>query len=83
MNISNFFNWFFTQFINIGTNLLEKIDEIILTGNVSLLDFIITIAIIGAFINIIITVPTLNVIERRINIKDRQARRQARQKKGN
>lgn len=77
MNIGEFIKWFITQFINIGTNLLGKIDNIIISGNISLLDFIITIAIIGAFINIIITVPTLNVVERRVNMKDRQARREA------
>ena len=77
MNISNFFEWFITQFVNIGSNLLGKIDEIIISGNISLLDFIVTIAIIGAFINIIITIPTLNVVERRVNLKDRQARREA------
>lgn len=86
MNIGEFIEWFITQFINIGANMLGKLDEIIISGNISLLDFIITIAIIGAFINIIITVPTLNIVEKRVNLKDRQARRetqkQERKRKG-
>lgn len=56
-NISNFFSWFLTQFINIGSDIINKIDNIILFGNVSLLDFTITLALLGIFIEIIITVP--------------------------
>lgn len=58
MNISNFIEWFITQFVNIATNLIAKLDQIIIYANVSLLDFTITIAIIGMFINIILTIPT-------------------------
>ena len=54
-NISTFMSWFITQFINIGGNLLGKLDNIIIYGNVSLMDFIITIVILGAFISIITT----------------------------
>lgn len=57
MNISNFMEWFITQFINIATNMIGKLDQIILYGNVSLMDFIITITIIGIFIGIVLTIP--------------------------
>lgn len=70
MNISGFIEWFITQFINIGTFILEKLDQIIIYGNVSLLQFIITIAIIGAFISIIITAPNLGIVKREMR-KDR------------
>lgn len=70
MNISDFIEWFITQFINIGTNLIGKLDQIIIYGNVSLLQFIITIAIISAFISIIITAPNLGIVKRELR-KDR------------
>lgn len=57
MNISSFINWFINQFINIGSQLLSKLDMIQLRNNVSLLDFIIAITIIGMFIPIILTIP--------------------------
>lgn len=78
MNISEFMQWFINQFVNIATQMLGKLDDIIIYGNVSLMDFIITIAIIGAFITIIITTPSLGVVQRDMNKKDREARREAR-----
>ena len=63
MNISNFITWFITQFINIGTNMLAKLDNIFLIGNVSLMDFIITIIIIQAFITVILTLPNATARE--------------------
>lgn len=57
MNISNFINWFIDQFISIGGQLLGKLNLIQLRNNVSLLDFIIAITIIGMFIPIILTIP--------------------------
>lgn len=62
MNISNFMEWFITEFVRIGSNLIGKLDQIIIYGNVSLLDFIITITIIGAFIGIIITVASSKAV---------------------
>lgn len=76
MNISNFMTWFIQQFINIGTNMLSKLDQIILMGNVSLMDFIITIAIIGAFLSILLTAPQLGVARREIAKRDRAARKE-------
>lgn len=75
MNISNFFSWFLTQFVRIGTNLLDKLDNIFLIGNVSLLDFTITITIIGIFINILLTIP------QNLNRKETRAERRARKEK--
>lgn len=66
MNISNFIEWFITQFINIGTQIINIIDGIIIYGNVSLLDFIITITILGMFLTLILTIPqnAVNKVER-------------------
>ena len=57
MNISNFIEWFITQFVNIGTQIINIINGIIIYGNVSLLDFIIAIAILGMFLSLILTIP--------------------------
>lgn len=57
MNISNFVEWFITQFINIGTQVINILDGIIIYGNVSLLDFIIAITILGMFLSLILTIP--------------------------
>jgi len=77
MNISNFMTWFLNQFIVIGTNMIGKLDEIILAGNISLMDFIITITIIGIFLGIVLTIPNnANRVSRRVEAK-------ARSKKGN
>ena len=69
MNISNFITWFIQQFYNIGTTMLQKLDQITIHNNISLMDFIITIAIIGAFIQIIITAPNLGIVNREINAR--------------
>ena len=57
MNISNFIEWFITQFVNIGTQIINILDGIIIYGNVSLLDFIIAITILGMFLSLILTIP--------------------------
>lgn len=57
MNISNFIEWFIQQFINIGTQVINILDGIIIYGNVSLLDFIIAITILGMFLSLILTIP--------------------------
>lgn len=76
MNISNFIQWFITQFVNIGTNLLAKLDEIILIGNISLLNFVVTLAIISAFLSILVTAPELGVAKREISRRERVARQE-------
>lgn len=57
MNISNFIEWFIQQFVNIGTQIINVIDGIIIYGSVSLLDFIIAITILGMFLSLILTIP--------------------------
>lgn len=57
MNISNFISWFIQQFVNIGTQIINIIDGIIIYGNVTLLDFIIAITILGMFLSLILTIP--------------------------
>ena len=57
MNISTFITWFINSFITIGTQALAYLDQIKIVANVSLLKFIVTITIIGAFINILLTIP--------------------------
>ena len=78
-NISNFFVWFLNQFVNIGTNMINKIDNIILFGNISLLNFTITIALIGIFIEIIITVPKA-VYKEQYRQETREYRKKMREK---
>ena len=57
VNISNFIEWFITQVVNIGTQVINILDGIIIYNNVSLLDLIIAIAIIGMFLELILTIP--------------------------
>lgn len=76
MNISNFINWFISQFISIGSNILGKLDLIKLRNNVSLLDFIIAITIIGMFLPIILTVP-----ENLKNTSRAESKKRAKEKK--
>lgn len=57
MNISNFIEWFIQQFVNIGTQVINIIDGIIIYGSVSLLDFIVAITILGMFLSLILTIP--------------------------
>lgn len=72
MNISQFIEWFLTQFIRIGTNLLAQLNNITIYQDVTLLEFIITITIIGIFIGIILTVPqNMNKMTQRIERKNR------------
>ena len=57
MNISKFIEWFIQQFVNIGTQVINILDGIIIYGNVSLLDFIVAITILGMFLSLILTIP--------------------------
>lgn len=79
MNISNFIEWFITQFVNIGTNLINLLNQIIIYNNVSLLDLIITIAIIGIFLELILTIPQNSMSKAEKNI--REYKREKRSKK--
>ena len=57
VNVGNFLEWFIQQFVNLGTQIINILDGIIIYGNVSLLDFIIAITIIGMFLSLILTIP--------------------------
>ena len=75
-DISNFMSWFITQFINIGTTIIGHLDNIKIWANVTLLDFIICITIIGIFIPIILTLPqNMNKFESRAERKKAQEER--------
>lgn len=72
MNIGTFINWFITQVINIMQETIDILDSIYITNNVSILDFILAIIIIGAFLTIILTIPqTASGIERRAENRER------------
>lgn len=74
MNISNFIQWFLNQFYTIGTTLLAKLDSITIYGNITLMQFIITVAIISTFINLIIVAPNLGIVNKSLNARDRKIR---------
>lgn len=57
VNVGNFLEWFIQQFVNLGTQVINILDGIIIYGNVTLLDFIIAITIIGMFLSLILTIP--------------------------
>lgn len=57
VNVGNFLEWFIQQFVNLGTQIINILDGIIIYGNVSLLDFIIAITILGMFLSLILTIP--------------------------
>lgn len=81
MNITNFITWFIEQFISIGTSILTTLDNIKIYNTVSLLDFTITIAIIGIFIEIVITIPNQALRNAdRINAKKARESRQKNEK---
>lgn len=82
MNISEFIEWFLTQFVNIGREILNILDNIIIYNNVSMLDFIITLAIISVFIGIIITMPQ-NINNRMKVKKERKIKNDKRSKSSN
>lgn len=66
VNIAKFLEWFIQQFVNIGTQVINILDGIIIYGNVSLLDFIIAITILGMFLSLILTIPqnAMNKVEK-------------------
>ena len=81
VNISTFSNWFLTEFIRIATNIINHLDNIELVSNVTLLDFIIAIAVISAFIGIILTLPnSANRMSSRAESKQRRAERNKKSK---
>lgn len=57
VNVGRFLEWFIQQFVNIGTQVINILDGIIIYGSVSLLDFIIAITILEMFLSLILTIP--------------------------
>lgn len=57
VNVGRFIEWFIQQFVNIGAQVINILDGIIIYGSVSLLDFIIAITILGMFLSLILTIP--------------------------
>lgn len=73
MDITNFWNWFINEFITIGTRALTYLDSITILG-ISILKFTIYLTIIGAFINILLTVPQAGA--RAISRSEKKARKE-------
>lgn len=57
VNVGRFIEWFIQQFVNIGAQVINILDGIIIYGSISLLDFIIAITILGMFLSLILTIP--------------------------
>lgn len=76
INISNFIQWFIEQFVEIGKKMIGIIDGIIIYQNISLLDFIIAIVILGMFLELILTIPNnaMNKAERNVRENKRKER---------
>ena len=64
MNITNFISWFIQQFLNIGATMLGKLDQIYIYGQITLMDFMVTIFIVGAFLTIVTTAPRLSIVNK-------------------
>ena len=73
VNVGKFLEWFIQQFINIGTQVINILDGIIIYGNVSLLDFIIAITILGMFLSLILTIPQNAMSKAENNIREYKA----------
>lgn len=76
VNISEFIQWFIEQFVNIGKKMIGIIDGIIIYQNISLLDLIIAITILGMFLELILTIPknAMNKAERNVKENKRKER---------
>lgn len=77
MNISEFIEWFVQQVINIGTQAINILDNIIIYANVSILDFIIAITILGMFLGLILAIPqnAMNKAEKSIRERKRNEKK--------
>ncbi len=76
VNISEFIQWFIEQFVNIGKKMIGIIDGIIIYQNISILDLIIAITILGMFLELILTIPknAMNKAERNVRESKRKER---------
>ena len=77
VNISSFIQWFIEQFVEIGKKIIDIIDGIIIYQNISLLDLIIAIVILGMFLELILTIPNnaMNKAERNVREYKQEERR--------
>ena len=73
VNISNFIQWFIEQFVEIGKKIIGIIDGIIIYQNISLLDLIIAITILGMFLELILTIPNNAMSKAERNVKEYKA----------
>lgn len=76
MNISSFITWFIQQFVNIGTQAINILDSVIIYGNVSILDFIIAITILGMFLGIILAIPQNAMNKAEKSIRERKKKKE-------
>ena len=76
VNISEFIQWFIEQFVEIGKRMIGIIDGIIIYQNITLLDLIIAITILGMFLELILTIPknAMNKAERNVRESKRKER---------
>lgn len=73
MDISSFIEWFIQQFIYIGTKAINILDSVIIYGNVSILDFVIAITILGMFLGIILAIPQNAMNKAESNVREYKA----------
>lgn len=67
VNIANFTNWFINQVVSIWTQIINILSEIDLIENVSIIEFLIAIILLGIFIPILINTPgKIKVKEKKI-----------------
>lgn len=86
INISSFMTWFLSQIYSIFSQIFSLLDRIILAPGVSLLDFIITIFILGIVVTILVATPGNAMrVEKGVESREQaKARANARKgKKGN
>lgn len=57
INISGFMTWFLSQIYSIFSQIFSLLDRIILAPGVSMLDFSITVFILGIVVSILVAIP--------------------------
>ena len=79
-DVSGFFTWFLGQIYSMFTTFILYLDHIFIANNVSILDFTITIFILGLVITILIAQPG-NAMRIEKGVEAREARERARAKR--
>ena len=76
MDISNFITWFIQQVVNIAKGAINILDNIKIYQEVTILDFIIAIMILGMFLTIILAIPqnAMNKAEKSIRESKKKER---------